>query len=101
MYIQNHKVRDDYNNNRPNRNDWQRAVNRAVNCMELIKKAIDASDDDDEEDITRYENLIVINDFIIDLKAYSDYNSTYRNYSLTDYAKTTRRQWKREWQDRQ
>ena len=69
--------------------------------MELIKKAIDASDDDDEEDITRYENLIVINDFIIDLKAYSDYNSTYRNYSLTDYAKTTRRQWKREWQDRQ
>lgn len=95
------KVRDDYNNdNRPNPNDWQRAVNRAVNCIELIKKAIDASDDDDEEDITRYENLIVINDFIIDLKAYADYSSSYRNYSLTDSAKTTRRRWKSEWQEK-
>ena len=95
------KVRDDYNNDsRPNPNDWQRAVHKAVNCISLIQKAIDASDDDDEKDITRYENMIIINDFVINLKAYSDYSSSYRDYSLTDNAKTIRTRCKKEWQDK-
>lgn len=89
------KVRDAYNNdNRPMPNDLKKAVNEADNCRQLILNAIDASDDDDEEDITRYENLVIIVQFTIDMTAYPDYSSdSWRTWMLTDESKKIRRGW--------
>ncbi len=89
------KVRDAYNNdNRPMPNDFKKALNEADNCRQLILNAIDACDDDDDEDITRYENLVIIVQFTIDMTAYPDYSSnSWRTWMLTDEAKKTRRSW--------
>lgn len=85
---------------RPGPSDWKKAVNSAVNCITLLQKAIDASDKDDEGDILRYENIIVINDFIMNLKAYSNYSSTYRDYYLTDESYNLRKKWEAEWKEK-
>ena len=85
-------VRERYNNDsKPDRNDFKKALNEADNCIELIQMAIDASDDDDDEDITRYENIKIIYQFTIDLKAYANYSDYSRNWMLTDAAKNSRR----------
>lgn len=85
-------VRERYNgDNHPDRNDFSKALKEADNCITLIECAIDASNDDDEEDITRYENIKIIYQFTIDLSAYADYSSSYRAWMLTDEAKDARR----------
>lgn len=87
------RIRDDYNNkNRPNINDWKKAVDGIENCIDLIESAIEASDKDDEKDITRYENLIVMYEFCIDLRAYSYYNSRNADYGFTDEFKAAFRE---------
>lgn len=85
-------IRDRWNNdNHPNRNDLVRAIDEGENCISLIKMAIDASDDDDDRDITRYENLVVITEWLIGLKAYESYSDRYPSIALTDKAKNYRR----------
>ena len=89
------KIREKYNDdNRPMPNDFKKALEEADNCRQLIISAIDASDDDDEEDITRYENLIIIVEFTINMTAYPDYSSSsWRSWMLTDESKATRKRW--------
>lgn len=65
---------DKYNNdNHPVESDWNRCRDAILNCAELTKKAIDASDADDEADITRYENLVVYYEHVCELKCYTGY----------------------------
>lgn len=88
------KIREEYNNdNRPMPRDFQKTLSEADNCRQLILSAIEASDDDDEEDITRYENLVIIVEYTINMTAYPDYSSDWRSWSLTDESKATRRRW--------
>ena len=83
---------------RANKYEWQRFIERVGYCTTLIEKAIDICDDDDEEDIQRYENLIFMHKAAIDSCSW-DYNITdwgkswHKEWMLTDAAKSTRRQW--------
>lgn len=91
----------------PSEYDWEKFRSRADACMKIIKAAIALDDDDDEEDIQRYENLIVIGEFVKDScsivyvsgGAYS--NSTWcRQYSFTDDAKSSRQKDIIEWKNK-
>ena len=94
-------VRDRYNSDsKPNRNDFSKALDEADNCVTLIQKAIDASDDDDDEDITRYENMIIIYKFTIDMKAYANYSDYTPGWQLTSAAKDSRRASIRRWEEK-
>ena len=85
------KVRENYNNkDKPYIKDLQKALDEVDNCVKLIKTAISASDEDDEEDISRYENLIVMYEFTISMTAYGDYGSSSRDWGLTQMAKEIR-----------
>lgn len=77
----------------PSHFDFKRFVERASACTKVIEVAINFDSDDDEEDVTRYENLLFIAPKIIDAKsvtfvaggAYS--NSKWRTeYTLTETA---------------
>lgn len=81
-----------YNNdNHPVQSDLQKCITEVDNCIMLIGIAIDASDDDDDQDIERYKNKIKMEEYSISAKAYDSYSSSYRSISLTDEAKKNRR----------
>ena len=44
----------------PGESEWQTFIERIQYCTTLVDKAIDLCDEDDEEDISRYENLIFL-----------------------------------------
>ncbi len=71
---------------RANKYEWQRLIQRIGYCTTLVEKAIELCDDDDEEDITRYENLIFLH------KAAND--SCSWDYSITDWGS---KQWRKDW----
>ena len=63
-----------YNNlKHPVESDWYECRDAILNCAELTLKAIAASDNDDEADITRYKNLVVYYENVCTLKAFSGY----------------------------
>lgn len=77
---------------------WRKCINEASNCEKLLQMAIDASDDDDDKDITRYENMIEILKGPMSWCSYeqqwSDLYSSFRHYEhlvLADSAKAARR----------
>ena len=76
--------------------EWQTFIKRVGYCTTLVEKAIDLCDEDDEDDIQRYENLIFMHKAAIDSCSW-DYNFTdwgkswYKDWSLTDEAKRARR----------
>lgn len=91
----------------PSRYDWQRFYQKADACMSILETAIALDDDDDEEDIQRYENLIFIAEQTVDSHSVSYIaGSAYTNakwckeYSFTTEAKASRRReiakWKTE-----
>lgn len=81
-----------YNNdNRPMPNDFKKTLNEVDNCITLLGIAIDASDDDDDDDIKRLKSKITMEEYAINMTAYSDYSSTGRYWMLTDEAKKNRR----------
>ena len=87
---------------------FRKLISRASNCTKLIEQAIKLSDKDDEADITRYENLISIHEYLIDSCSYEykyiktgwdvwDGSDVYgwryvQSLSLNDEAKSSRRQ---------
>lgn len=82
----------------PGEKDFDTYLGWNSNIMMLLQKAIDASDDDDEEDITRYENLIIVLKEPMDACSYkrewSSRKSDFiwvKEYSLADAAKANRR----------
>lgn len=82
--------------NRPDEYEWKRFIERIGYCTMLVEKAIDLSDEDDESDIQRYENLIFLHEQAIESCSW-DYEFTdwgkswHREYSLTNEAKRLRR----------
>lgn len=79
--------------------EWQKFISRVDNCTKLLEKAIDLCDEDDEEVIIRYKNLIFINKAAIESCSW-DYNlmdngrkSWYKEWHLTDDSAKTRRNW--------
>lgn len=79
--------------------EWQKFIKRVDYCTKLLEKAIDLCDEDDEEDIIRYNNLIFINKAAIASCSW-DYNLTdnggkswYKEWHLTDDSAITRRNW--------
>ena len=60
---------------RAGKNEWQTFIKRVNNCTKLLEKAIDLCDEDDEEDIYRYGNLIFINKAALESCSW-DYNLT-------------------------
>ncbi len=76
--------------------EWQNFIKRVGYCTSLVEKAISLCDEDDEDDIQRYENLIFIHQAAIDSCSW-DYNFTdwgkswHKEWMLTDEAKNVRR----------
>ncbi len=66
--------------------EWQTFIKRLGYCTSLVEKAIDLCDEDDEEDIQRYKNLIFLHKQAIDSCSW--------NYDLTDWGS---RSWYIEW----
>ncbi len=96
------KILPDYNGNpndpddKPNKYDWQRFIERVGHCTALIEQAIKLCDNDDESDIQRYENLIFLHNQAIDSCSWDyDLNNGRkiwrRDWHLTDEAKASRR----------
>ncbi len=88
----------DYNgdDNRPDDSQFRTFIERIGFCTTLVEQAINLCDDDDEEDIQRYENLIFLHKEAIDSCSW-DYNfeswgkSYFKNLTLTSAAISTRR----------
>lgn len=83
---------------RADKYEWQRYIERIGYCTDLVKQAIDLCDEDDESDIQRYENLIYLHEKAIDscswdftFSAYSDSKIWSKEWMLTDEAKNSRR----------
>lgn len=86
------KTTRDYNNdNRPMPNDFRKCLNEVDNCIILLT-IVQASDDDGDKNVKRYNNIIKMFEFSINMTAYADYGSSYRSWSLTDSAKKSRRE---------
>lgn len=91
----------EYNNeNRPMERDFKKCMNEIDNCISLIGIAIDASDDDGDDDIERYKNRIKMQEYVINMTCYGDYSSYSRGVSLTDEAKRSRRKNISDWKDK-
>lgn len=78
--------------------EWQNYIERIGFCTELLNQAIELCDEDDEEDIQRYENLIYLHEKAIDSCSW-DYDISewgwkdwHKEWSLTDDAKRIRRE---------
>lgn len=99
----NNVIFKDYNgdpndsDDRPNKFEWQRFIERADFCTDLLNTAISVAKEDKEGNIQRYKNLIAIENAVIDSCSW-DYNFNYgvknwhKEWSLTDLAKGLRRQ---------
>lgn len=76
--------------------EWQTLIKRIGFCTDLVEKAINLCDEDDDDDIQRYENLVFLHKSAIDSCSW-DYNITdwgkswHKEWSLTDEAKNARR----------
>ena len=87
--------------------DWKTYLDWCSNIEQLFREAIDASDEDDEADIVRYKNLAIVLEEPIEScswkREWYTYSSGYRwvrDYSLTDAAKSKRRQEAKEARDK-
>ena len=82
---------------RANKYEWQRFIEKTDCCIGLLEFAIALSDDDDERNIKRYKNAAYYQQMIIDScswkRDYSSYGGSYWNkeWMLTDSAKQNRR----------
>ncbi len=92
----------------PDKYAFKKLISRASNCTQLLEQSIKLSEGDDEADITRYENLISIHEFLIGSCSYEhkyiktgwdvwDGSDVYgwryvKTLELSDEAKSSRRQ---------
>lgn len=80
----------------PSKNVWEEFKNRCFNCIAILNKSVELSDDDSEADIQRYKNLIEITTELVNSCSYKYTTSSYhgrrfgyyrREWSLTKEAK--------------
>lgn len=76
---------------RPMQNDFKKTLTEVDNCIMLLDIASDASDDDDADDISRIESKIAMTEYTINMAAYADYSSSYKDWMLADSSKQGRR----------
>lgn len=83
---------------RANKYEWQRFIERVGHCTTLVSQAIDLCDEDDESDIVRYENLIHFHEQAIESCSWDYTFSSYgsgkiwsKDWTLTEEAKNIRR----------
>jgi hypothetical protein len=93
-----HTIQPDYlgSENHPNKYDFDKFIERIGYCTMLVEKAIGLSDEDDKEDLKRYENLIFLHEQAINCCSWNyritDWGkSWYKDYSLTKEAVEIRR----------
>lgn len=91
----------------PGERDWDTYVGWCSNIQILMQQAIDASDDDDEDDIKRYETLKKIIEQPMDAKLYKQQWNSYMSrydwvveYTMADKAKEARRKQMRDCDDK-
>ena len=70
----------------PDDYELKRLIKRAGHCTDLLEKAIELSDADDEEDIHLYNNLIFIHEYLINAQSY-EYKTVHTGYSSWDASK--------------
>ena len=91
--------------NRPGQYEWKQFIARIGHCTSLLGKAVDLCDEDAEDDITRYENLIFFHKQAIDSCSW-DYEyigsskTWHREWSLSADAIATRRNLIAEYEDK-
>lgn len=72
----------------PDDDDFRKFIERLGYCTVLVEKAIDICDDDDEEDIQRYENLIFLHKEAINSRSYdSQYADLDEQWKVNNYAR--------------
>lgn len=91
----------------PGKGDWDTYIGWTSNIAEVFRQAINTSDDDDEEDITRYKNLIIAIEEPIGScswkREWVSYASEYRwfkDYELADSAVAARKKQVQECKDK-
>lgn len=58
-------------NGYPGDYEFNRLIERALRCIDLLEQAINLSDSDSDADIRCYENMIAIHKYLIDANSYS------------------------------
>ncbi len=78
----NNVIEPDYkgDDGHPSDYDFKRYIERIGYCTDLLEKAIDLCEEDDAEDITRYENLISFHESAISA---CSYEHNYHSYTYT------------------
>lgn len=71
---------------RANKYEWERYIKRIGYCTTLLATAIDLCDEDDEDDIQRYENLIHLHKQAIDSCSW--------DYKINDFGRYWHKDWK-------
>ena len=83
-------ITEDYQHSEhPSKYTWETFKNRCFSCINIVKAAIDLSDDDKQSDIQRYKNLIIFTQNLVDSCSYRySGNGCYsREWSLTQESK--------------
>lgn len=90
----------------PGEKDFDTYLGWIGNIESLLRQAIDVSDDDDDEDLVRYKNLIIVLEEPMDAKSYKrewiSWKSEYDwvvEYTLSDTSKEIRRKQVKECKD--
>lgn len=84
----NHIIKDYNEDPHPSKYVFERFIEQCFSCIDLTQIAIDLSEDDDEEDITRYKNLITYTESAIKSCSYKYSVSSYGGGYVTDYSLT-------------
>ena len=84
-----HVITKDYvHSEHPSKYAWEKFKQRCFDCITILKNAIELSNDDDQEDIKRYKDLIFITTQLVNSCSYTYLNGAYRKeWSLADSAK--------------
>ena len=92
MNAWNDKVYPNYKeDDHPSKYSWDRFIEEGDYVLILLSAAINLYDNDDEEDIIRYKNMIAVQTKLINSWSYTYENGGYiKDYSLTKEAKSRR-----------
>lgn len=82
-------ILEDYQDDEhPSKYTWETFKERGFTALALLQQAIDICDDDDQDDIQRYKNMITLTSSLVNSCSWTYSNSAYvREYSLTQEAK--------------